>query len=207
MSDVPQADYRTGQETTPGHNITTSEGTAGLGATTAPNTMAEETPTTNATSDTTAATAAPAAPAAPVSSDATDEVPKDDTPKGIDPAIEELNPDKKLTGTAQPGSHSALFGLTPDGHKETESSSKTTAPQATTGDQKTVTGNNSETTTASNEGASGDTGSRQGGGGEELKRQMNDPRQGESEGSTDVSAGKIGAGSSLATPEQGTGAV
>ena len=40
----------------------------------------------------------------------------------------------KMTGTGAPGSHSALFGLTPDGHKETETSSKTTAPKPAHGD-------------------------------------------------------------------------
>ena len=37
--------------------------------------------------------------------------------KGEDPNVVE-NKSKKLTGTAAPGSHSALFGLTPDGHKK-----------------------------------------------------------------------------------------
>ncbi|EXJ86255.1 hypothetical protein A1O1_06625 [Capronia coronata CBS 617.96] len=34
----------------------------------------------------------------------------------------------KLTGTAEPGSHSAVFGLTPDGHRETKTSPYSTAP-------------------------------------------------------------------------------
>jgi len=41
-----------------------------------------------------------------------------------------------MTGTGAPGSHSALFGLTPDGHKETESSSVTTAPKPSAEDSK-----------------------------------------------------------------------
>jgi len=51
--------------------------------------------------------------------------------KGPDPAlVGEPNPTAKLTGTGAPGSHSAYFGLTPDGSKIKETSSKTTAPVA-----------------------------------------------------------------------------
>lgn len=45
-----------------------------------------------------------------------------------DPAVEDRS-DKKLTGTGVDGSHSAVFGLTPDGHKHKETSSQTTAPR------------------------------------------------------------------------------
>ena len=48
--------------------------------------------------------------------------------QGIDPNLEKFKSDK-LTGTGQDGSHSAVFGLTPDGHKHDDTShARTTAP-------------------------------------------------------------------------------
>ena len=51
--------------------------------------------------------------------------------RGPDPAlVGDANPTEKLTGTGEPGSHSALFGLTPDGKKNTETSKGSGAPKA-----------------------------------------------------------------------------
>jgi hypothetical protein len=51
--------------------------------------------------------------------------------QGPDPAlVGDANPKEKLTGTGEPGSHSALFGLTPDGKKNTEASKGSGAPKA-----------------------------------------------------------------------------
>ncbi|KIX95273.1 uncharacterized protein Z520_09190 [Fonsecaea multimorphosa CBS 102226] len=50
--------------------------------------------------------------------------------KGPDPAlVGEPNPTEKLSGNAAPGSHSAVFGLTPDGKKSTDTSHGTSAPK------------------------------------------------------------------------------
>jgi len=51
--------------------------------------------------------------------------------QGPDPAlVGDPVPTDKLTGTGAPGSHSALFGLTPDGKKNTEASKGSGVPQA-----------------------------------------------------------------------------
>lgn len=49
---------------------------------------------------------------------------------GEDPSLvqDQKLKDGKLTGTGVDGSHSAVFGLTPDGHKYKDTKSKTTAP-------------------------------------------------------------------------------
>ena len=121
--------------------------------------------------------------------------------------------EKKLTGTGAPGSHSALFGLTPDGHKETEADSTTTAPKAAHREEKkSVTGDGGEDTAGSTQGqaTSEDAGSRQPEGAG-VKDQMNDPNVaqkghgGAAETTTDDS-GKPGGGSTM-TPSQGTGDV
>jgi hypothetical protein len=39
--------------------------------------------------------------------------------------------DIEMTGEGQPGSHSAVFGLTPDGTKDSNTKSATTAPKNT----------------------------------------------------------------------------
>jgi len=72
----------------------------------------------------------------------------------------------KMTGTGTPGSHSALFGLTPDGHKETESSTITTAPQPSEQDAKAQ----------PKEAEGEDTGSRAPEGNEKTAEQLDDPR-------------------------------
>lgn len=53
--------------------------------------------------------------------------------KGSEPGVVEEK-SKKLTGTAAPGSHSALFGLTPDGHRETNIDYSSTKPTPAQGD-------------------------------------------------------------------------
>ena len=89
-----------------------------------------------------------------------------DSKKGEDPAlVGDDNPNKKLTGTGQPGSHSAVFGLTPDGTVNTDTSSKTTKPVAAHS-KDTAVGGGKEST-------EGDAGSRaREGNPEELKNQM-----------------------------------
>ncbi|OCT52211.1 hypothetical protein CLCR_08988 [Cladophialophora carrionii] len=61
--------------------------------------------------------------------------------QGPDPAlVGEANPTEKLSGTGAPGSHSALFGLTPDGKKNAEASKGSGAPQAAHSDKTAVGG-------------------------------------------------------------------
>jgi hypothetical protein len=117
--------------------------------------------------------------------------------KGQDPSVVD-DKSRKLTGTGVPGSHSALFGLTPDGHKESEVDYSGTKPGG--GDD-----------AAGEGGASGDTGSRapEGSG---VKEQLDDPKvsekgHGGDSTTTDESSGKPGGGSSVATPSQGSGTV
>ena len=121
---------------------------------------------------------------------------------GEDPAVLTSNKDKKLTGTGQPGSHSALFGLTPDGHREKDADYGGAGGSASTGET------TEEDATAT---SSGDTGSRapEGGG---VKEQLHDPRVAEKAHGgdgvgTEDAAGKPGAGSSSVGPSQGTGEV
>ncbi len=132
--------------------------------------------------------------------------------QGRDPNVVDVK-DKKLTGTGAPGSHSALFGLTPDGHKETEADATTTAPKAAhTGEKKSATGDGGEETEDAAEGkaTSEDAGSRQPEGAG-VKDQMDDPKvaekghDGAAETTTDDS-GKPGGGSTM-TPSQGSGTV
>ena len=113
---------------------------------------------------------------------------------GNDPATIESS-GKKLTGTGAPGSHSALFGLTPDGHKETDVNYDTSKPP--------------QDNSGGNE-ASGDTGSRAPEG-QGVSEQMNDPKVAEKghngQAVEDSSSGKPGAGTGVATAEQGSGTV
>ena len=130
--------------------------------------------------------------------------------KGKDSNVVE-NKSKKLTGTAAPGSHSALFGLTPDGHKEQEVDYDSTKPKpahseedstAASGDGATFTGKSRDVT------SSGDTGSRapEGSG---VQEQLNDPRlaqKGDTAGTNimdDTTANKPGSGSSATGPSLG----
>lgn len=52
---------------------------------------------------------------------------KQNSSQGADPAlVGDSNSDKKLTGSGADGSHSAVFGLTPDGHKHEDTTHGTT---------------------------------------------------------------------------------
>lgn len=131
--------------------------------------------------------------------------------KGEDPNVVERR-SRKLTGTAAPGSHSALFGLTPDGHKEQEVDHGSTKPKpahskedstAASGDGATFTGKSRDVT------SSGDTGSRapEGSG---VQEQLNDPRlaqKGDTAGTNimdDTTTNKPGSGSSETGPSLGS---
>jgi len=85
--------------------------------------------------------------------------------QGPDPAlVGDAHAKDKLTGTGAPGSHSALFGLTPDGKKSTEASKGSGAPQAAhSGDTAVGGGKPTE---------EGDNTSRAPTGGSELRDQM-----------------------------------
>jgi hypothetical protein len=114
--------------------------------------------------------------------------------KGEDPNVVE-NKSKKLTGTAAPGSHSALFGLTPDGHKEQDVDYGSTKPKPAhsnedstiaSGDGATFTGKSRDVT------SSGDTGSRAQKGGSAGTNIMGD-----------TTTSKPGSGSSATEPSPG----
>src|SRR5271156_2261478 len=123
---------------------------------------------------------------------------------------------KKLTGRGAPGSHSALFGLTPDGHKESKadySSSGKVQPAyskedntAASGEGATFTGKNQEKAEVTTE----DTGSHAPTG-EGVSEQLEDPRVAEKgHGGDNMPADgsdKPGAGQSALGGEQGTGTV
>jgi hypothetical protein len=130
--------------------------------------------------------------------------------RGKDPDVVE-DKSRKLTGTAAPGSHSALFGLTPDGHKEQNVDYGSMKPKpahssedstAASGDGATFTGKSRDVT------SSGDTGSRapEGSG---VHEQLNDPRlaqKGDSTGANatdETTTTKPGSGSSAAVPSLG----
>jgi hypothetical protein len=121
--------------------------------------------------------------------------------KGQDPSVVD-DKGRKLTGTGAPGSHSALFGLTPDGHKETDADANSSKARPAHGG-----GGGGDDATSS-----GDTGSRAPAG-SGVQEQLDDPRvaekgHGGNATTTDESAGKLGAGSSpLTGPSQGTGEV
>ena len=77
-----------------------------------------------------------------------------------------------MTGTGVPGSHSALFGLTPDGKKSTDVDySGKNLPSANEKDEKKDDDKEKE----QGEGTGGDTSSRAAAGGA-VKEQMHDPR-------------------------------
>lgn len=85
--------------------------------------------------------------------------------KGPDPAlVGDPNPNDKLTGTGVPGSHSAYFGLTPDGKKVTETTSGSSASKPAHSSE-TAVGGGKET-------GEGDTGSRARSGNSEVSEQM-----------------------------------
>ena len=147
----------------------------------------------------------------------------DDQPggQGKDPGLVD-DKAKKLTGTGAPGSHSALFGLTPDGHKEEKaeysSSGKVGAAHseedstAASGEGAQYTGKNRDKMNedTGNTEDTGDSGSRAPDGAG-VKDQMDDPRVAEKghggDGVSTESTGKPGGGSSMTGPSQGTGTV
>ena len=128
-------------------------------------------------------------------------------PALVGPAVGDGNArTSKLTGTGTDGSHSAVFGLTPDGHKHDETDSTTTAPKPA----------HSKETSLSQGDSSNDTSSRAPAG-EGVKDQMHkveadsgdkglertDPAPGGSSGA--ASDGKPGAG--VSGPSMGSGKV
>ncbi|KAK5221771.1 hypothetical protein LTR72_006026 [Exophiala xenobiotica] len=84
--------------------------------------------------------------------------------QGRDPAVIDKGNEKKLTGTGVPGSHSAVFGLTPTGEKITDTDSTTTAPRPAHSKSRDETA------------GGGDNSSRAPAGGEKLTEQMHNPR-------------------------------
>ena len=90
---------------------------------------------------------------------------KDSDSGGVDPnLVGEPNPKDKLTGTGAPGSHSAVFGLTPDGKSNTDTS------KSSGGAIKPAHGTE-EASGGGKESSGGDTGSRAPAGGGELSEQ------------------------------------
>jgi len=105
-----------------------------------------------------------------------------------------------LTGTGEPGSHSALFGLTPDGKKGTETSSGSGPPVAAHSKDSVVGGGKPS--------GGDDVGSRGPAGGDELKSQMQQTQKdaaqpGEKPTLTSEDGAKPGAGA--VGGSQGTG--
>jgi len=86
------------------------------------------------------------------------------TSQGRDPAVIGNDHEKKLTGTGAPGSHSAVFGLTPTGEKITDTDSTTTAPRPAHSKSRDETA------------GEGDNSSRAPAGGDKLSEQMHNPR-------------------------------
>lgn len=128
--------------------------------------------------------------------------------KGKDSNVVE-DKSKKLTGTAAPGSHSALFGLTPDGHKEQDVDYSSTKPAHSNEDSTIASGSGATFTGKSRDiTSSGDIGSRAPGG-SRVQEQLNDPRlaqKGDSTGANTMdgtATSKPGSGSSATGPSQG----
>jgi hypothetical protein len=135
-------------------------------------------------------------------SDSTDQGNTDDkydnkTAKGPDPALvgspAGSGEQTKLTGDGAPGSHSAYFGLTPDGRAVKETNSKTTAPVAAHSDESAVGGGK--------ESSEGDSGSRAPAGNEQVSDQMK--REDQSGVGADTSAGAPLKGSNDEKPGAG----
>ncbi|RMZ78296.1 hypothetical protein DV737_g3940, partial [Chaetothyriales sp. CBS 132003] len=109
----------------------------------------------------------------------------------------------KLTGNAAPGSHSALFGLTPDGKVHTETFNSTAAPTHSTA---TTVGGGRQTTS---DGETGNTPSTAASGAG-VAEQIHDPRVAQKAHGRDVdestgASGGAGAGSTAGS--QGSGNV
>ena len=180
------------------------------------------------------------------SSSSHESLPPEEQPKNTTDHSEELSEDPnivkssstKLTGTAFPGSHSALFGLTPDGHIESAASYRdrsggsahqaqseeysTSTNAATSGDGDAApTAEEEEKGEASVERAwggdrtrdIGGAGTVDGGvgnrapGGEELRKQMHDPRINQTRIQGTGEPDMPGSGGSTMSPSQGFGEV
>jgi len=84
---------------------------------------------------------------------------------GADPAlVGDPNPKDKLVGTGAPGSHSAVFGLTPDGKANTDTAKGSGAPKPAHSKETAIGGGQ--------ESSEGDTGSRAPTGNPELSEQL-----------------------------------
>jgi len=140
-----------------------------------------------------------------------DDAPGDDLQhaesQGRDPNTE--GPDHpKMTGTGAPGSHSAVFGLTPDGNKDDNTNSDSNPVKPAHSKEAEVGGEASGGGSYSKE----DQGSR-GVTGDGVADQMHDPKVGESAHGGDNqqaisgSGDKAGSGTSMTNPSQGSGDV
>lgn len=132
--------------------------------------------------------------------------------QGHDPSVEGPSDPQalgqiKMTGEGAPGSHSAVFGLTPDGQKHTETNSTTTAPRAAHSGESAVGGGKQADESASSGNPDATAGSSAG-----VADQINDPgvqTKGHG-GAPESSAGpgeKPGAGGLPSASDQGTGKV
>ena len=112
----------------------------------------------------------------------------------------------KMTGSGEPGSHSAVFGLTPDGKKHDETTGTTTAPKAAHSKDSAIGGGtipkDSESSTVSSSNQA------RGGG---VAAQMNDPQVAEKGHGGQAVESEAGAGdkagSGLSGAPQGSGDV
>ena len=113
----------------------------------------------------------------------------------------------KMTGEGEPGSHSAVFGLTPDGKRHDDTSHGTTISKPAHGEETAVGGG----TVPNNEQESSNTSSKAATGGGGVAEQMHDPRVGERADGQGTGTGEASAGdkpgSGLDGPAQGTGKV
>ena len=138
---------------------------------------------------------------------------KQDLGQGVDKNVDGPTDPKeldsmKMTGDGAPGSHSAVFGLTPDGKKHDETDSTTTAPKPAHSGQGAKGGGSvpDSTEDSSNTGSGGVSG-----GG--VSDQMHDPQVAEKGhgGSAVESTGgageKPGAGTGTEAGSQGTGEI
>ena len=111
----------------------------------------------------------------------------------------------KLTGSGEPGSHSAVFGLTPDGKKHDETTGTTTAPKAAHTQEEKATGGGSIPKDSDDSTVSSSNQARGGG----VADQMNDPQvaeKGHGGGAVESEAGAGDkAGSGLGAAPQGSG--
>lgn len=214
----PDTSARTGLQSSSNPNTTTGTGLTQVENKEIPNTSrSTDSPNTrsaNTMSDTNDTTskhdAAPTTHKAPTNDTPDDGTGEAKQAKGKDPSTLEIG-DKKLTGTGQPGSHSALFGLTPDGHKEKDANydaGGNVEPAEEGQEAKAATGDGDEKSAgaADTKGASGDTGSRDASGAGVAKQfdhpDVNAARADDHGPTTTDTSGKAGSGTGL--PSQGS---